>query len=191
MLKNIDIVDNNNQLTGSESTIDHAMKKGLWHRGAHIIVYTKTGYVLVQKRSSTMVTHPGYLDISCGGFVDAGETPEIAAVRELKEELGIHISTQELSLLEVRRKNHAWPRTKRYDRTFLYCYAVCLPDHHMSLSHLQKEEVESAQFLTFREANRLITRHHIQGLGRIEPLYGFYRTLLGNARTLASQTVQS
>lgn len=178
MPNKIDIVDNNNQPTGQQSAINDALLQSQWHRGVHIIVYTKTGYVLVQKRSATVVMHPGFLDISCGGFVDAGESPEHAAVRELGEELGLRVAATDLEFMGIHRKSHAWPRQRKHSRVFLYCYAVCLPDHHADVSHLQADEVQWAGFISNRSAKRLLRLHHLKGLGRIEPLYGFYRSLL-------------
>jgi 8-oxo-dGTP pyrophosphatase MutT (NUDIX family) len=178
MPKNIDIFDKNNQSTDHQSTIDNALRRGLWHRGVHIVVYTKTGYVLIQKRSNKLLMHPGYLDISCGGFVDAGENPERAAVRELKEELGIQVKENELRFTTLLRKNHAWRRLRRHDRAFIYCYVLRLPDHRLDLSHLQESEVSWAGFVKLAQAHRLLRLHYLKVLGRIEPLYGFYKKLL-------------
>lgn len=181
MPNNIDIVNDKNQPTGKQTSIDDALKHSLWHRGVHIIVYTKTGYVLVQKRSSKMVVHPGYLDLSCGGFVDAGETPEEAALRELREELNLRLSHEDLQLITVRRKRQTLRRLHKRSRSFVYCYSVVLPSHTIDLSHLQIEEVKWAAFIKLNRARRLVRLHYLKGFGRIEPLYGLYAFLLRSA----------
>jgi 8-oxo-dGTP pyrophosphatase MutT (NUDIX family) len=182
MPKNIDIVTDKDEPTGKQSSIDHALKMGLWHRGVHVVVCTKTGYVLVQKRSSTMLTHPGYLDISCGGFVDAGETPLHAAVRELKEELGLNAVPDDFLLIRVMQQQQRFRKLRKRSRAFIYCFVIVLADHHTDISHLQRDEVQWAGFVTFAKARRLVRLHAIKGLGRIEPFYGFYSSLLHTAR---------
>ena len=42
----------------------------------------------MQKRSKSKDTWPGAWDSSCSGHVDSGEVYEVAAIRELDEELG-------------------------------------------------------------------------------------------------------
>jgi 8-oxo-dGTP pyrophosphatase MutT (NUDIX family) len=181
MPKNIDIVNEKDQPTGQQTSIDYALRNGLWHRGAHVIVYTKTGYVLVQKRSSSMLTHPGYLDISGGGFVDVGETPQQAAKREIEEELGLKIGDNNFQLLMVKRQRQSFRRLGKRSCAFIYCYGVVLDDHHVDVSHLQVNEVQWAGFVKLGRARRLVRIHHLKGLGRIEPFYGFYASLLQTA----------
>ena len=52
------------------------------------VVFDKSGRILVHKRAMTKKVNPGDIDHICGGIM-SGETPEIAAVREAKEETGI------------------------------------------------------------------------------------------------------
>lgn len=66
--------------------------KGLWHRAVHILLFNEAGEVLVQKRSRAKDMSPGLWDSSCSGHVDAGEAYDAAAVRELREELGIALA---------------------------------------------------------------------------------------------------
>jgi isopentenyldiphosphate isomerase len=65
---------------------------GLWHRAVHVMVFDAAGRVFLQKRSMLKDLSPGLWDSSCSGHVDAGEDYDRAAVRELGEEIGVHIA---------------------------------------------------------------------------------------------------
>jgi isopentenyldiphosphate isomerase len=71
-------------------------RDGDWHRTAHLWIVTPDRRVLLQKRAASKVNHPSLWDVSVAGHVDAGESPETAAVREAREELGIEIAEGEL-----------------------------------------------------------------------------------------------
>jgi isopentenyldiphosphate isomerase len=59
------------------------------HRVVHVLVFDADGRLLLQKRSQTKDVAPGKWDTSVGGHVSPGEGIEVAARREMKEELGI------------------------------------------------------------------------------------------------------
>ena len=62
----------------------------LIHRSVHVVILDSSGQkILLQKRSARKDIQPGKWDTAVGGHVDAGESVENAAVRELSEELGI------------------------------------------------------------------------------------------------------
>ncbi len=88
--KNIIIVNENNEIIGSESLIT-AIKNNQLRRVARIFVINEFGQFLLQKRSQH-VFKPGLYDVSAGGHVDTGESYEEAATRELSEELGLNIT---------------------------------------------------------------------------------------------------
>jgi isopentenyl-diphosphate delta-isomerase len=84
-----DVVDASDRVIGQAPRREvHA--RGLHHRATHILVHDVEGRVFLQRRSFTKDMFPGCWDSSCSGHVDAGEDYEIAARRELGEELGWH-----------------------------------------------------------------------------------------------------
>ena len=84
-----DIVDGDDRVIGRAPRREvHARR--LNHRATHILVHDEAGRVFLQRRSLAKDTFPGCWDSSCSGHVDSGETYEIAARRELGEELGWH-----------------------------------------------------------------------------------------------------
>jgi isopentenyldiphosphate isomerase len=59
------------------------------HRVVHVLVFDTRDRLLLQKRSLNKQVAPGKWDTSVGGHVDCGESLMDAAMREMKEELGI------------------------------------------------------------------------------------------------------
>lgn len=63
--------------------------ENLRHRSVGIVVLSSDGRLLVHRRSDTKDLRPGWWDVMAGGVVAVGETDDVAAERELAEELGI------------------------------------------------------------------------------------------------------
>ena len=82
------VVDERDRIVGIERRgVIHARE--LLHRAVHIILVDDLGRVYLQRRSWEKDSAPGKWDSSCSGHVDAGESYDEAAIRELMEELGI------------------------------------------------------------------------------------------------------
>ena len=61
----------------------------LRHRAVFIAVVDGAGRLLVHQRSGHKDLWPSYWDVACGGVAAPGESWELAAARELGEELGV------------------------------------------------------------------------------------------------------
>jgi 16S rRNA (adenine1518-N6/adenine1519-N6)-dimethyltransferase len=91
-----DVVDADDQVVG-QATRREVHEKNLLHRAVHVFVVNRHGEVLLQKRSRFKDAHPGVWDSSVAGHLDAGESYDSAAVRELEEEMGISgVATEEI-----------------------------------------------------------------------------------------------
>lgn len=88
-MKEVDViyVDENDNEIGS-GPIQKAYDEGIVRRIVRIVVRNKNGDILVQKRGNTP-SYPFKWNESTTGHVDVGETYEEAALREMKEEVGI------------------------------------------------------------------------------------------------------
>ena len=82
------IVDRENNVTGAV-TRREMRAQGLLHRSTYILAFRSNGDLFVQKRTMTKDVYPGYWDPVAGGVVQAEESYEESAERELAEELGI------------------------------------------------------------------------------------------------------
>lgn len=61
----------------------------LRHRAVFVMVMSGDGRLLVHRRSDAKDLWPGWWDIAVGGVVAAGESYDVAARRELAEEIGV------------------------------------------------------------------------------------------------------
>ncbi len=82
------IVDANDCIIG-QATRKHIHENKLLHRSAHILVFNSKKELFLQKRALCKDESPGLWDTSSAGHVDAGESYDECAHRELFEELGV------------------------------------------------------------------------------------------------------
>lgn len=88
MYNPIAVVNSNNVPIGVVTDVVSVLPEGQYRSASSVFVFNEKGEILLQKRSINILS-PGLLDKSVGGHVDAGETNEEAAIREMSEELGV------------------------------------------------------------------------------------------------------
>lgn len=91
----IQIVDENGNFTGTIMDKEEAHDKNLLHNEVAVFIINNNKQVLLQKRSANKRFNPNKWAL-CAGHVDANESLENAALRELKEEVGLEIPLEEL-----------------------------------------------------------------------------------------------
>ncbi len=82
-----DLVNERDEVIGRRARSE-VHRLGLLHRAVHVLVFNARGDLFLQKRSLNKDRQPGVWDSSASGHLDAGESYDAAAVRELREELG-------------------------------------------------------------------------------------------------------
>ena len=87
--ESFEVVDASGKVIGTAGRSELHSNPALIHRVVHVLVFDKTGYLLLQKRSMEKDTAPGKWDTSVGGHVHIGEEIHAAALREMQEELGV------------------------------------------------------------------------------------------------------
>ncbi|MFZ4681962.1 MAG: 16S rRNA (adenine(1518)-N(6)/adenine(1519)-N(6))-dimethyltransferase RsmA [Terrimicrobiaceae bacterium] len=93
-----DIVDENDSVVETRPR-DAVHVNNLRHRAVHILITNEKGELFLQKRSIWKDKNPGCWDSSAAGHVDAGESYEDAARRELAEEIGIDCPVERIGRL--------------------------------------------------------------------------------------------
>lgn len=114
----IDIFDENNNPIGKVKERNQAHEDGDFHRTAHIWIMNKDKEILLQKRSATNKNHPNCWDTSSAGHIRAGETVLQAAIRELKEELGVEIEKEELKFIAIVKRTKS-PKNNEFQYIYL------------------------------------------------------------------------
>jgi len=152
----IDVLDEAGKQTGVVVWKSEAHRRGLWHRCIHCWIFgvdagTGEPYLLVQRRAATKDTWPGYLDLTVGGHLAAGEEP-LDGLREVEEELGLRVDPSRLVPLGVRRAEQRIP--DGLDREFQDVFLL-RDDTPPGDLRLQKEEVEAVLRIGLDDAETL------------------------------------
>lgn len=132
-----EIIDESGNVIGQASRKECHNNSFLLHRVSHILVFNSRNELYLQKRAIIKDIQPGKWDTSVGGHLLPGETYEIAAYRELQEELGI------VNVEIVHLYDYIWQskQEKEMVRTFKAIYD--------GLIVFNPEEIETGRFWSF------------------------------------------
>lgn len=143
----LDIVDENNILTGEVEYRKFIHKNNLWHRHVSCWIMNQKGELLFQKRAACKERNANKWS-KTGGHVDSGETVEQAVIREVEEEIGIHFEPEDLELI------HIFKSKEQDNKYFAYDY-VAIVDYNIEEYTLQVEEVSEVKYFTIEEIKEL------------------------------------
>jgi len=156
MDERIDIVTLNGEPTGDSCMKSFAHEHGLLHASVHIWFYTKSGDILIQKRSKNKDIYPNLWDISVAGHIASKETAIHSAVREIKEEIGLSIAKESLSYKGIWTEKHSHANGM-VDHEVHHIYITELS---LSLESLipQKEEVSELKLISIHQLEKSINQ---------------------------------
>lgn len=153
----LDVLNEDGEPSGlvRERTLVHL--RGDYHRTSHVWVVKKGmdgGHeLLLQKRSGKKDSFAGCYDISSAGHIPAGVDYLDSAVRELKEELGIHAEKEELIRIgfhDGRYSGEFYGKPfKNHEKSAVYLYEKPVDAEKLVL---QESEVEEVRWFPIREA---------------------------------------
>ena len=149
----LEIVDEENNLTGKTEERDIVHAKGLWHREIAVWIMNEKGEILLQKRSPNKKQGANNWSTSCAGHVDIGEEPIKAAIREIREELGIPVKEDNLKHLFTAKNKRVL--TNSFNNIFCYLYflKVNTPIEEFTID---TEEVSEIKYIPFEEFEQLV-----------------------------------
>ncbi len=130
------------------------LRKGEYHLVVHIWTTDGRGNLLIQRRSDSKPLMPG-LWAATGGAAVSGENSRLAAVRELKEELGIDKKENEIRLIKRIIKRNS----------FVDVYFTKASVKVDTLS-LQTEEVAEARWVSPDCLKRMVERGEFHDYGK-------------------------
>ena len=116
---------------------------GEYRQSMHCWIINDKGQFLIQKRSDTKDSYPGYWAVT-GGGTDSGETTLDTVFRECKEELGLNVEADNLELIMVIK------RKVTFIDIYLWKANIDLKDVVM-----QEEEVQDVKWATYEEIKKM------------------------------------
>lgn len=154
----IDILDTHGNQTGEICLKSKAHRLGLYHASVHIWLYTLDGDLLLQKRAADKDTFPNLWDVSVAGHIGSGESPIRSALREIDEEIGLHVSKDDLEFIAIHLSEKE-PAPGLLDNEFHHIYISKLNTPLKKLK-LQEEEVADIKLFSIQYLKRELSDTH-------------------------------
>ena len=139
--------------------------RGRYHIGVHIWPLNRRGEFLIQRRSMQVQWKPG-IWAATGGSAVRGESPLQAAQRELREELGVAATPEEMIKVVCLR------RTNSFCNVYLYP-----TDRKAEEFALQKEEVSEVRWCSDNRIRQMVSAGLMYNYGDL-----YFRTLFEYCR---------
>ena len=159
MEEQIDILNPDGSPAGCSCGRTEVHAKGLWHRTVHIWAFDRKGRVLFQLRSHLKENNPNLLDTSCAGHISAGDGSQNAAIRELREELGLTKKIEDLEYLFESTHESVLNGGTYFDNEYYDVYKITLTDEEAAHLVPQPGEVDDFVWMTLGEFLELHVAH--------------------------------
>ena len=156
----IDVLNEDETKTGKIVTRKEVHEKGLWHRIVVIAIIDEEGHLLMQQRAKDKETNPGKWDVSVAGHVSAGQTSIEAAIREVKEEIGIDLEEKDLEYMltyQIGRK----VKENFYANHIFDFYMVKTDVIDVSKIKLQESEEEQVKLCNLEEVQNMLSKNMV------------------------------
>ena len=159
----MDVVNEADEVIG-QAEHNEVYEKKLAHRICHILIFNDEGKMALQLRSRHKKFCPNHWVTAVGGHVQAGESYEQAALREMKEEVGVQIP---VTFLRKDRYDHPVLNIIKFLGTFTAKYNGPF--------EVNPEEVDTVEFFSLDEIKKMIAdgeKFHPELLFLLRNAYG-------------------
>lgn len=120
-----------------------------YHNVVDVFVFNHNGQIALQKRSFDDKSFPGHWDFSAGGHVDPGETVDLAAKREVFEEIGLKATPTFVSKIQL--KYEAW-NSQIIRLVDVHIYKIKSDGNFI----INESEVENIEFFELKDIQKMI-----------------------------------
>ena len=180
-----DIVDADGNVTGTAPR-SVAHRDGLRHRAIHVLFVTPGGDAILQRRSMTKDTYPGYLTVTVGGHVPSGSSYAETVLQEILEETGLRLSANDVTVVGDIAYEYHDPITGAHDNELVRVYGHVFRG---KLADLQVEANDGAGFDVYPLAKLRALDTAARESAKIVPMFSakeLYVPLYGRFMELAS-----
>lgn len=124
------------------------------YRASIIMLYNKSGEILLAQRSFTKTQSPGIWGSSAAGIHEAGETYLSNILKETEEELGIALDKNEIVVGPKIRTHHTDPVRHHFSQWF---FARC--DYKVEDFVIQEDEVAGVRWMSIADFGQEFETH--------------------------------
>ena len=143
----LDVVDEYGNLTGEVMEREKVHDLNLLHWEIAVFVINNKKQILLQKRAATKRFNPNKWGL-CAGHVNSGQGIDDTALKEVEEEIGLKLASDELHILE---KMEVKKRKTNSHLTRIY-YVVCNEENFI----IQTEELSEVKWFNIDDVIEMI-----------------------------------
>lgn len=140
-----DLYDAQNRKTGEIMRRGEPIPAGRFHLVVHIALFAPDGRMLIQQRQPFKAGWSNLWDVTVGGSAVAGEDSRTAAMREMREEIGLALDLQDVR-----------PKMTLYTPSCINDWYLLTHDVALNSLVLQQSEVQAVRWAAQEEIQQMI-----------------------------------
>ena len=154
-MENFDVLNSDGEPTGVVKPRVEVHRDGDWHRSVHVWIINSKQELLLQKRAHNKDSFPNMWDISVAGHVSAGQKSLETGIREVRAEVGLDITNDELEHNFTVKNQNITDEGKFVDNEFNDVYLI-RKDVEVPNLNFDKKEIAELQWMHFEKLEGLV-----------------------------------